>query len=133
IQTSGRAARNAAGLVIFYADTITKSIRKAMEETARRREKQLAYNEAHGITPETIRKTKEEIMQATMFADSKTTVEPIVEKPSYFDDMTHEDQIVFLTKAMRKAAENLDFEIAAQLRDEIKTLQDTLKKSRGRR
>ena len=133
IQTSGRAARNAAGLVIFYADTITKSIRKAMDETARRREKQLAYNEAHGITPETIRKTKEEIMQATMFADSKTTVEPIVEKPSYFDDMTHEDQIVFLTKAMRKAAENLDFEIAAQLRDEIRTLQDTLKKSRGRK
>jgi excinuclease ABC subunit B len=133
IQTSGRAARNAAGLVIFYADTITKSIRKAMDETGRRRQKQLAYNEAHGITPESIRKTKEEIMQATMFADSKTTVEPIVEKPSYFDDMTHEDQIVFLTKAMRKAAENLDFEIAAQLRDEVKMLQDTLKKSRGRR
>jgi len=133
IQTSGRAARNAAGTVIFYADTITNSIRKAMDETERRRQKQIAYNEAHGITPETIRKTKEEIMQATMFADSKVVTEPIIEKPSYFDDMTHEDQIVFLTKAMRKAAENLDFEIAAQLRDEIRAIHDSLKKSRGRR
>jgi len=133
IQTSGRAARNAAGTVIFYADTITNSIRKAMDETERRRQKQIAYNEAHGITPETIRKTKEEIMQATMFADSKVVPEPIIEKPSYFDDMTHEDQIVFLTKAMRKAAENLDFEIAAQLRDEIRAIHDSLKKSRGRR
>ena len=134
IQTSGRAARNAAGTVIFYADTITNSIRKAMEETERRRQKQIAYNTAHGITPETIRKTKEEILQATMFADSKTvSAEPIIEKPSYFDDMTHEDQIVFLTKAMRKAAENLDFEIAAQLRDEIRAIHDSLKKSRGRK
>ena len=133
IQTSGRAARNAAGTVIFYVDTITNSIRRAIDETGRRRQKQVAYNEAHGITPETIRKTRDEIMQATMFADSKTVVEPIVEKPSYFDDMTHEDQLAFLTRAMRKAAENLEFEMAAQLRDEIKAMQDKLKKSRGRK
>ncbi|MCP4756498.1 MAG: excinuclease ABC subunit B, partial [Proteobacteria bacterium] len=130
IQTSGRAARNSAGKVIYYADTITKSIQKAMDETGRRREKQLIYNEKHGITPESIRKTKEEIMRATQFADSKSAVEPSVEKPSFFNDMTNEDQIVFLKKAMKKAADNLEYESAAQLRDEIKTLMSKLKHSK---
>jgi len=133
IQTSGRAARNAAGTVIFYADIITNSIQKALSETERRRQKQVAYNLEHGITPETIHKTREEIIRATAFADSRTIVEPEIEKPSFFNDMTHEDQIAFLKKAMRKAADNLEFEMAAQLRDEINSIMDKLKKSRGRK
>ncbi len=133
IQTSGRAARNAAGTVIYYADVMTNSINKAIAETNRRREKQLAYNEEHGITPETIRKTREEILQATSFADAKTEVEPEFEKPSHFDDMTNEDKLNFMTRAMKKAAENLEFELAAQIRDEIMSLRDRLKKTKGRR
>jgi excinuclease ABC subunit B len=133
IQTSGRAARNAAGTVIYYADVMTNSIKKAIAETSRRREKQVAYNEEHGITPETIRKTREEIMRATAFADAKTEEEPVFTKPSHFDDMTNEDKLNFMTKAMRKAAENLEFETAALIRDEIMTLRDRLKKTKGRR
>ncbi len=133
IQTAGRAARNAAGTVIFYADIMTNSIVRAIAETNRRREKQLAYNEEHGITPETIRKTREEIMRSTLFADSRTEVEPVFEKPSHFDDMTNEDKLVFMTRAMKKAADNLDFEVAAQIRDEIRALKERLKKTKGRR
>ena len=133
IQTSGRAARNAAGTVIYYADVMTNSIKKAIAETNRRREKQEAYNKEHGITPETIRKTREEIMRATAFADARTEVEPEFEKPSHFDDMTNEDKLNFMTKAMRKAADNLEFEMAAQIRDEIISLRDKLKKRKGRR
>jgi len=133
IQTSGRAARNAAGKVIYYADVMTNSINKAIAETNRRREKQLAYNKEHGITPETIRKTREEIMRSTLFADSREEVEPAFEKPSHFDDMTNEDKLNFMAKAMRRAADNLEFEVAAQIRDEIKTLRDRLKKTKGRR
>jgi excinuclease ABC subunit B len=133
IQTSGRAARNAAGTVIYYADVMTNSINKAIAETNRRREKQVTYNKEHGITPETIRKTREEIMRATAFADAKTEVEPEFEKPSHFVDMTNEDKLNFMTKAMRKAADNLEFEMAAQIRDEIVALRDKLKKRKGRR
>ena len=133
IQTSGRAARNAAGTVIFYADEMTNSITKAIAETGRRREKQLAYNQEHGITPETIRKTREEILRATAFADSRTVEEPVFEKPSHFETMTNEDKLVFMMRAMKKAADNLDFEVAAQIRDEIMALKDKLKKSRGRK
>jgi excinuclease ABC subunit B len=133
IQTSGRAARNAAGTVIYYADVMTNSIKKAIAETNRRREKQVEYNKEHGITPETIRKTREEIMRATAFADAKTEVEPEFEKPSHFDDMTNEDKLNFMTRAMKNAADNLEFEMAAQIRDEIISLRTKLKKSRGRR
>ncbi|MCK5127412.1 MAG: excinuclease ABC subunit UvrB [candidate division Zixibacteria bacterium] len=130
IQTSGRAARNAAGTVIYYADVITKSIKKAMDETERRRVKQLEYNEAHGITPETIRKTKEEIMRSTVFADSRADVPEAVEKPNFFNDMTHEDQLAFYMKAMKTAADNLEFETAASLRDEIMRITEKMKKGK---
>jgi excinuclease ABC subunit B len=133
IQTSGRAARNSAGTVIYYADNMTKSINRAIEETGRRRQKQVEYNEAHGITPETIRKTREEIMRATQFADSKTVDDQVIEKPSHFDDMTREDQLVFLTRAMKKSADNLEFEAAARLRDEIVALRAQMKKSKGKK
>ncbi len=132
IQTAGRAARNKNGEVIFYGDKITDSMRRAIEETDRRRQKQLAYNKEHNIDPETIFKTREEILQATRFADSKTAEPEQFEKPDYFADMTAEGKIAFLLKAMRKAANNLEFETAAALRDEIKNLKSDLKK-KGRR
>jgi len=133
IQTAGRAARNKNGEVIFYADKITDSMRKAIDETERRRQKQLEYNEKHHITPETIFKTREEILKATQFADSKTVVDEIAfEKPDYFAEMTAEDKIAFMLKAMKKAAENLEFETAAALRDEIKNMKEELKKRRKR-
>ena len=130
IQTSGRAARNAAGKVIYYADVITNSIERAIAETERRRQKQMAYNQEHGITPETIRKTREEILRATAFADSKTVVIEEVETPDFFASMTYEDQVAFLSKAMKKAAENLEFESAARLRDEIVKIREKLKKAK---
>lgn len=133
IQTAGRAARHKNGEVIFYADKITDSMRKAMDETERRRIKQLAYNKEHNINPETIYKTREEILQATRFADSKTVEEKKIEKPDHFADMTAEGKIAFLLKAMRKAADNLEFETAAAIRDEIKNLKMSLKKSRSRK
>ncbi len=127
IQTAGRAARNKGGEVILYADKITDSMRKAMDETERRREKQLAYNTEHNINPETIFKTREEIIRSTLFADSRTAVEePTYEKPSDFSRMTLEDQIAFLSDAMKKSAENLDFETAAVIRDEISEMQKRL-------
>jgi excinuclease ABC subunit B len=134
IQTAGRAARNKNGEVIFYADKVTDSMRKAIDETERRRQKQLEYNRIHNINPETIFKTRDEILRATRFADSKTVEEtPAFEKPDYFTEMTSEDQITFLMKAMKKAADNLEFETAAALRDEIKNLKGQLKKRRKRK
>ncbi len=131
IQTAGRAARNKDGEVILYADKITNSMRRAMDETSRRRERQLAYNEEHGIDPETIFKTREEILRTTQFADSKTVEEKSFEKPSEFARMSDEDQLAFMLNAMKKAAENLDFETAIMIRDEINELKDRL--SRGRK
>lgn len=133
IQTAGRAARNKNGEVIFYADKITNSMKKALDETQRRRTKQLAYNEEHNINPETIFKTRDEILKATSFADSKTEETTDIEKPDFFSDMTAEDQIGFLMKAMRKAAINLEFETAAALRDEIKNIKTKLKNKRQRK
>ncbi len=132
IQTSGRAARNKNGEVIFYADKITDSMRKAIEETNRRREKQMAYNEEHGINPETIFKTRDEILRSTRFADSRTAEEATFEKPGHFNLMSREDQVEFLLQAMKQAAENLDFETAMMLRDETTKLKDEIKKSKLR-
>ncbi len=132
IQTAGRAARNKNGEVIFYADKITDSMKKAIDETERRRVKQLEYNRIHKINPETIFKTREEILSATKFADSKTEEKKDIERPDYFSDMTMEDKIAFLGRAMRKAAENLEFETAAALRDEIKNLKERMKNLRRR-
>jgi excinuclease ABC subunit B len=124
IQVAGRAARNANGLVIMYADKITDSMRKAIDETTRRREIQMKYNEEHGITPQTITKSEEEIRRATVFADSKGDMpEPDkADRPSGFELMEIEDQLMFLNRAMRDAAKKLDFEKAAKLRDEIAEL-----------
>ncbi len=133
IQTSGRAARNKNGEVIFYADKITDSMRKAIDETDRRRQKQLEYNTRHNINPETIFKTRDEIIQSTLLADSRTEEKAEVERPDYFAQMTGEDQIAFLLKAMKKAADNLEFETAAAIRDEIKNLKERMKNLRRRK
>jgi excinuclease ABC subunit B len=133
MQTAGRAARNAAGRVIFYADEITASMRKVINETERRRKAQAQYNAEHGITPMTIRKTVDEIMRATAAADAKAS--PSAElarlvKESRRDYMTEwelEELIKRLETEMRKAAKDLDFEKAAHLRDEIHKLKDELK------
>jgi excinuclease ABC subunit B len=130
IQTAGRAARNKNGEVIFYADKVTDSMRKAIDETNRRRIKQLAYNTAHGINPETIFKTRDEILRSTRFADSRTVEETGFEKPEHFNLMSREDQVEFMLKAMKTAAENLEFETAIALREEITRLKDEMKRSK---
>jgi len=133
IQTVGRAARNKNGSVILYADKITNSMNKAITETNRRREKQLQYNEEHNIDPETIFKTREEIMRITLFADAKTEDEKTFDKPSHFLNMSKEDQLAFMLKAMKKAADNLDFETAMMIRDEINQLKTEMKNRKGKK
>lgn len=134
IQISGRAARNVDGKVIFYADEITDAIKQTITETNRRRVKQLAYNKAHNITPQTIYKTIEQIMQSTAIAEGYDKIsKPITdEKPSEKDfleylDLDNKEKIIeLLTKEMNKAAANLEFEHAAELRDRIWELQQNL-------
>lgn len=133
IQTAGRAARNKGGEVILYADKITDSMAIAIDETNRRRAKQLEYNESHNIDPETVFKTREEILRTTQFADSRVEVEPTFEKPESFELMSLEDRLAFMTKAMRNAAENLDFETAALIRDEMEELQRRTKFNKEKR
>ena len=124
IQTAGRAARNARGTVIMYADKVTDSMQRAIDETNRRRTLQEEYNIIHGITPETLYKTREEILQTTAVADEKAEELPMVaeESPEYMDGANRLDIIEELTRKMGEAAENLEFEKAAQYRDEIARL-----------
>ena len=122
IQTIGRAARNADGRVIMYADRITGSMERAIGETDRRRAKQIAYNEEHGITPETIRKNVDDVLQGLYKGDVDmnrvtTRIDP---KQSGSNMKAVMDG---LRDDMRKAAENLEFEEAARLRDELKRLE----------
>lgn len=124
IQTAGRAARNKAGEVIFYADTITKSISKAVAETERRRKVQSAYNKKHGIEPKTILKSREDILKATSFADAKSVQK---EKSAVVEIdavalLEIEDRLRTLEKMMKKSAKDLQFEKAAEIRDEISRL-----------
>ena len=139
-QTSGRAARNSNGMVIFYADKVTDSMQKTIDETNRRRAKQMAYNEKHGITPTTISKTKEEIMSQKSILDIRgkkpkaytgpdldtMAADPII-------DYMSSDQLSMLISAtemkMKKAAKELDFISAAQYRDELFELKKKLKSS----
>jgi len=122
IQIAGRAARNKAGEVIMYADEITESMRKAIEETNRRRRLQEEYNKKHGITPESIYKSREEILKTTAFADSRTASPEREEKLDFLERLSLEDKIRELQRAMKKAASNLEFEKAAFLRDELSRL-----------
>jgi len=122
IQTIGRAARNAEGRVIMYADRITGSMERAIGETNRRREKQVAYNLEHGITPTTIRKNVEDVLLGIYQGDTdQARITAKIDKPMVGQNLAaHLDA---LRTQMRKAAENLEFEEAARLRDEVKRLE----------
>lgn len=143
-QTAGRAARNSEGLVIFYADKITKSMQRTIDETQRRREKQLAHNAAHGITPTTIMKSVDQIMGQTAVLDIKGFDEQTArnaryalrenpdalaaEEPhlDYANKKDLEEDIKRLKKQMEKAAKDLDFIEAARLRDAMMELKKKL-------
>ena len=125
IQTIGRAARNANGRVILYADTITESMRSALDETARRREKQEKYNKEHNIVPKTISKSVfEEVKEKEEKTDKARKF--VYNKNGVWDADSLRKEIADLTKKMKKAAENLEFEEAATLRDTIHKLEDDL-------
>lgn len=137
-QTAGRAARNSNGLVIFYADKVTDSMQRTIDETERRRIIQMAYNEKEGITPATVFKSKEEIMQQrsildirggrptkTVVFDDQKVAEPEI---AYMDRDQVESKIAQVEKKMRAAAKDLDFILAAQYRDEIVQLKKRIVK-----
>ncbi len=113
IQTIGRAARNAEGRVIMYADTVTDSMQRAISETNRRRMIQSDYNRANGITPKTIQKQVHDVIEATTK----------IEEPKKKKGISIEKQIAILTEQMKEAADALEFEVAARLRDEIQRLE----------
>ncbi|UOQ85204.1 excinuclease ABC subunit UvrB [Gracilibacillus salinarum] len=119
IQTMGRAARNENGRVIMYADKETDSMKRAIEETYRRREKQQAYNEKHGITPQTVNKGVRDVIRATIAAEDK---EQYNEKAKEVSKMTKKERkslIEQMEQEMKQAARDLDFERAAELRDAV--------------
>ena len=125
IQTIGRAARNAKGHVVMYADTITDSMRTAIDETQRRRKIQMDYNEEHGITPKTIQKSVRDLISIS----KKVAQEEMSFKkdPESMNRKELEKLIKDITKQMQKAAAELNFEAAAQLRDQMIGLKNMLR------
>ena len=126
IQTAGRAARNVNGKVLMYADRLTDSMRRAIDETDRRRAKQFAYNEEHGITPRTIHKSRAEIMQQTMAAGERQDAPPVPDKRPWEGvlkgDHSPKAMVEMLESEMHQAARDQQFETAAQIRDRIEDL-----------
>lgn len=120
IQLIGRAARNVDGEVIMYADNITPAMKKAIEETNRRRKIQLEYNRKHGIKPQTIKKEIKDYLEI----EPKKKIETLAEEISKYGDI--EKQIKYLEQKMYEAAKNLEFELAAEIRDKIKELRKEL-------
>jgi excinuclease ABC subunit B len=136
IQVAGRAARNVAGKVIFYADQITSSMQRAIEETNRRRVIQQKYNEEHGITPTTIYKSVEEVLGATRVADAKGSkwaraaeqTHTLASRWKKMTPMEREQLLTQLEAEMLEAARKLEFERAAELRDQIDALRGRSRK-----
>jgi len=128
IQTIGRAARNVRGTAILYADTITESMARCLDETNRRREIQLAYNREHRITPETIVKSVEEIEFSTRVADAREKPVALVAEaqPGYSDEVNREEYVKILEEEMNRASGALEFERAAMLRDQLFELRVSL-------
>lgn len=132
IQISGRAARNVDGKVVLYADEITDAIQKTLNETNRRRAKQLEFNATHGITPQSINKTIEQIMASTAIAEGYASIDkadepetkPDKEEFYQFLELDNKEKLLaLLKKEMKRAASKLDFERAAELRDKISQLE----------
>ncbi|MBI4912948.1 MAG: excinuclease ABC subunit UvrB [Acidobacteria bacterium] len=122
VQTIGRAARNVHGHVILYADTVTGSMKAAIEETERRRQKQLAYNALHGITPETVRKNIDDVLGEALAREfiNVSKEEPAAEDPIlYLEDRAFERELGKLEARMREHASRMEFERAAELRDHV--------------
>ena len=144
-QTAGRAARNVDGMVIFYADTMTESMQRTIDETTRRREKQISYNLEHGITPTTIKKSIEQIMKQTSVLDIKgepvnqyaidddgSLVSRAAEADTEYKTIPQMEKAVSqVRKQMEKAAKDLDFIEAARLRDEMLRMQKELESMKG--
>ncbi len=140
VQTVGRAARNVNGFVIMYADKITKSMQKTIDETLRRRKLQIDYNESHGLVPTALNKSKEKIMESTTVADGESALKTLryeqsqevalaaEDRPQYSNPVDIEKQLKATKKAMEKAAKELDFIEAARLRDQLFDLEKQLKK-----
>ncbi len=119
VQTIGRAARNIAGTAILYADRVTDSMRRAIDETARRREVQAAYNLEHDIEPRSIQKSVAEIRFSTAVADARETSPAVAEREPTYEGYTEEELLEVIERDMRAAAAALDFEKAARLRDDL--------------
>ena len=140
VQTVGRAARNVNGFVIMYADKMTKSMQKTIDETLRRRKLQIDYNKAHGLVPTALNKSKEKIMESTTVADGESALKTLryeqsqevalaaEDRPQYSNPIDIEKQMKATKKAMEKAAKELDFIEAARLRDQLFDLEKQLKK-----
>lgn len=127
IQTAGRAARNAEGKVIMYADTITPSMQVTIDETSRRRKIQEEYNEEHGITPKTIVKSVREVINTAIAAEESIDFKDIQDEENEFTKDEINEMIDALKPEMYRAAEELDFERAAEIRDKIKDLREKKK------
>jgi excinuclease ABC subunit B len=133
IQTIGRAARNVGGEVVLYADRITDSMRRAMDETDRRRQKQEAYNAEHGITPQTVQKAIKDIMADMGQGEERAKRALALEEGGAVDAARASELIEQKEREMREAAHGLEFELAAMLRDEIKALRAAAGKAAKKR
>lgn len=122
IQTIGRAARNSEGQVIMYADKVTDSMQLAIQETERRRARQMQFNEEHGITPQTIQKAVRDVVEATHAADARDDYIPLAEQAQKLPPKERREYVARLEQEMKQAARELRFERAAELRDLIMEL-----------
>ena len=134
IQTIGRAARNAHGRVIMYADVMTGSMQRAIEETERRRAKQEAYNKAHGIVPKTIEKKVVELIKLTKVEEDGGTVKAGgVDSLKKLSEKALQKQVKLIEKNMKAAAKQLDFELAAEYRDQMILIKGEISKRHERK